>query len=51
MARAQRALGELQIDGVPTTREAALEILATDEFASGDYSTAFLEELYAEVAS
>jgi acetyl-CoA carboxylase biotin carboxylase subunit len=51
IARAQRALGELQIDGVPTTREAALEILATDEFASGDYSTAFLEELYAEVAS
>jgi acetyl-CoA carboxylase biotin carboxylase subunit len=51
IARAKRALGELQIDGVPTTREAALEILATDEFASGDYSTAFLEELYAEVAS
>jgi acetyl-CoA carboxylase biotin carboxylase subunit len=51
IARAGRALGELQIDGVPTTREAALEILATDEFASGDYSTAFLEELYAEVAS
>jgi acetyl-CoA carboxylase, biotin carboxylase subunit len=51
ISRAQRALGELQIDGVPTTREAALEILATDEFASGDYSTAFLEELYAEVAS
>ena len=45
IARAQRALGELEIDGVPTTREAALEVLATDEFASGDYSTAFLEEL------
>jgi acetyl-CoA carboxylase, biotin carboxylase subunit len=51
IARARRALGELEIDGVPTTREAALEVLATDEFVSGDYSTGFLEELYAEVAS
>ena len=51
IARAQRALGELQVDGVPTTREAALEVLATDAFASGEYSTAFLEDLYAEVAS
>jgi biotin carboxylase len=44
-------LGELEVDGVPTTREAALDILQTDEFESGDYSTAFLEERYAEVAS
>ncbi len=51
IARAQRALGELQVDGVPTTREAALEVLATEAFASGEYSTAFLEDLYAEVAS
>jgi len=33
------------------TTEAALEILQTDEFASGDYSTTFLEERYAAVAS
>ncbi len=51
IARARRALGELEIDGVPTTREAALDVLATDEFVSGEYSTGFLEELYAEVAS
>jgi acetyl-CoA carboxylase biotin carboxylase subunit len=51
IARAVRALGELEVDGVPTTREAALDILQTDEFESGDYSTAFLEERYAEVAS
>jgi acetyl-CoA carboxylase biotin carboxylase subunit len=51
IARAQRALGELQVDGVPTTREAALEVLGTEAFASGEYSTAFLEDLYAEVAS
>ena len=30
---------ELEIEGVPTTREAALEILASEEFASGDYDT------------
>jgi acetyl-CoA carboxylase, biotin carboxylase subunit len=42
--RALRALGELEVAGLPTTREAALEILASDEFRSGDYSTSFLEE-------
>jgi len=41
---ALRALGELEVLGVPTTREAALDILASDEFRSGDYSTSFLEE-------
>jgi hypothetical protein len=35
---------------VPTTRGTALEILQTDEFVSGDYSTAFLEQRYAGVA-
>jgi acetyl-CoA carboxylase biotin carboxylase subunit len=42
--RALRALRELDVRGVPTTREAALDILASDEFRSGDYSTSFLEE-------
>jgi acetyl-CoA carboxylase biotin carboxylase subunit len=51
IARAVRALGELEVEGVPTTREAALDILATEEFTSGAYSTAFLEQRYAEVAS
>jgi acetyl-CoA carboxylase biotin carboxylase subunit len=51
IARAVRALGELEVEGVPTTREAALEILQTEEFVSGVYSTTFLEERYAEVAS
>ena len=41
--RALRALGELEVDGVPTTREAALEILESPEFQSGEYSTTFLE--------
>ena len=44
IARALRALGELEVLGVPTTREAALDILASDEFRSGEYSTSFLEE-------
>ena len=44
IARARRALGELDIRGVPTTREAALDILGSEEFASGEYSTSFLEE-------
>jgi acetyl-CoA carboxylase biotin carboxylase subunit len=44
IARALRALGELAVHGVPTTREAAIEILRTEEFVSGRYSTSFLEE-------
>jgi acetyl-CoA carboxylase biotin carboxylase subunit len=50
VARAVCALGELEVEGVPTTREAALEILQSAEFVSGDYSTTFLEERYARVA-
>jgi acetyl-CoA carboxylase biotin carboxylase subunit len=44
IARARRALDELEIAGVPTTREAAFEILGTEEFRSGDYSTSFIDE-------
>jgi acetyl-CoA carboxylase, biotin carboxylase subunit len=44
IARALRALAELEVIGVPTTREAAIEILGSDEFRSGHYSTSFLEE-------
>jgi acetyl-CoA carboxylase biotin carboxylase subunit len=42
--RALRALSELEIRGLPTTREAAMEILASDTFRSGRYSTSFLDE-------
>ena len=44
IARALRALAELEIEGVPTTRDVAAEILRSPEFASGDYSTSLLEE-------
>src|SRR5262249_19681777 len=42
--RCRAALGELELRGVATTREAALEILRTDAFREGRYSTSFLED-------
>ena len=45
IARAVRALEELELEGVPTTRGLALDILRSPEFGSGDYSTSFLEEM------
>jgi len=42
--RGLRALGELEVEGVPTTREVALDVLASVEFRSGDYHTGFLAE-------
>ncbi|HEV8685813.1 MAG TPA: acetyl-CoA carboxylase biotin carboxylase subunit [Gaiellaceae bacterium] len=44
ISRALRALGELEVRGVPTTREAAIDVLRSEEFQRGDYSTTFLEE-------
>jgi acetyl-CoA carboxylase biotin carboxylase subunit len=49
--RALRALRELEIEGVPTTRDAALEILASDAFREGEYSTSWLEEAELEAVS
>src|SRR3954447_16937469 len=47
IARAIRALHETTIEGVPTTRDLALEVLASEPFGSGDYSTSTLETLRA----
>jgi len=47
IARATRALQETVIEGVPTTRDLALEVLASEPFRSGDYSTSTLEALRA----
>ena len=44
ITRARRALDELVVEGVPTTRDVLQDILASDEFQSGEYSTSFLEE-------
>jgi acetyl-CoA carboxylase biotin carboxylase subunit len=44
IARMLRALGELRLEGVQTTRELAMDILRSEGFASGRYSTSWLEE-------
>jgi acetyl-CoA carboxylase biotin carboxylase subunit len=44
IARALRALGELQLGGVPTTRELAIDVLRSEGFATGRYSTEYLAE-------
>ena len=51
LERALRALRELELEGVPTTREAALEIIATDEFRAGEYSTSWLEQAELEAVA
>jgi acetyl-CoA carboxylase biotin carboxylase subunit len=44
ISRTLRALGELSVGGIPTTRELAIQILRSEQFTSGRYSTSFLEE-------
>jgi acetyl-CoA carboxylase biotin carboxylase subunit len=43
LRRARRALDEFVLEGVPTTRGFAIQILASDEFTSGRYTTGYLE--------
>jgi acetyl-CoA carboxylase biotin carboxylase subunit len=45
LARAVRALEELVVEGIPTTRELALDVLRSDGFRSGAYSTGYLDEM------
>ncbi len=42
--RARRALTEFELEGVPTTRELAIDILENEQFASGEYTTSFLAD-------
>ncbi len=51
LERALRALRELEVVGLPTTREAAIEILGSPEFRSGEYSTSFLEDVRLEAVT
>ena len=51
IARAMRALEELSVEGIPTTRELALDMLRSDGFRSGAYSTGYLEEMEAHLPS
>jgi len=45
IARAVSALAETVIEGVPSTREVAIRVLESSEFARGEYSTSTLAEL------
>jgi len=47
IARAERALHETLVEGIPTTRDLALEVLASAPFRSGEYSTSTLETMRA----
>jgi acetyl-CoA carboxylase, biotin carboxylase subunit len=49
LARARRALSEFELDGVPTTRELAVDILESDDFETGRYTTAFLSDAAAHL--
>ena len=51
LARARRALSELEIVGLPTTRELAMEILTDDEFTSGRYTTGYLRDAAGRLAA
>jgi len=51
LARAIRALSELEVEGVQTTRELALDVLGSLPFTSGDYSTSTLADLEGRVPS
>ena len=45
IARMVRALEELEVEGIPTTREVALDVLRSEGFARGEYSTSYLAEM------
>ena len=51
IARTVRALTELRVEGIPTTREVALDVLGSSEFRRGEYSTDTLAELGGRVPS
>ena len=51
LARARRALSEFELDGVPTTRDLAVDILESEDFITGTYTTAFLSEAGAGLAA
>jgi len=51
IARAVRALEEFSVEGIPTTRELALDVLRSNGFRSGAYSTGYLEEMEAHLPS
>jgi acetyl-CoA carboxylase biotin carboxylase subunit len=51
ISRTIRALEELQVEGITTTREFALDVLRSEGFASGKYSTSYLAEMEGHLPS
>jgi acetyl-CoA carboxylase biotin carboxylase subunit len=51
IARGLRCLKELEIEGVPTTRDLHIDILRNTDFVSGSVSTAFLDEAREELST
>jgi acetyl-CoA carboxylase biotin carboxylase subunit len=44
IARGLRALGELEIEGIATTRDFARDVLRSEAFTSGEYTTSYVDE-------
>jgi biotin carboxylase len=44
IARCLRALGELEVEGIATTRDFAAQVLRSDAFVSGEYNTSYLDD-------
>jgi len=51
LSRCLRALDEFEVEGIPTTIGAAAEIIRSEGFARGEYSTSYLEEHAGLIAS
>ncbi len=49
IARALRALGELQVEGIPTTAGFHRRVLAHPRFQKGDFDTSFVDSLQEEI--
>ncbi len=49
LARAERALEEFELTGVPTTRDLHLAIVRNEAFRSGEYTTGFIAESAVEL--
>jgi acetyl-CoA carboxylase biotin carboxylase subunit len=45
LARCVRALNEFEVTGVPTTIGAAAQVIRSEGFARGDYSTSYLSDV------
>jgi acetyl-CoA carboxylase biotin carboxylase subunit len=45
LARCLRALNEFEVTGIPTTIGAAADVIRSEGFARGDYSTSYLEDV------